>query len=287
MTQFLAVMFLVWLWVSSTQAQDLPPLPPAPGTDQSQAAPSSSTLPPLPSAPSGTSGASSTALPPLPSAPSGSTSSAPAGAGSGSLPPLPSAPSQASTASGMALPPLPGAAATPASAGSPEAANPSATPSGPKKRKLTPEQRYRADHYRPNVIYGGWVNSKGGAVDARLAWTAQEVLNTAVSLGYTVVKEEGNYEGQPGPPWRQWTFQKPNSDLTPQAYIKPAGKRVWLRVGPSESPAGLTLEEVKAIQREDLRFLKALRKKFGRRLAPHHRGSWEAPYDAVRESADE
>jgi hypothetical protein len=310
MKPLIAIVFLLLLSVSATRAQDLPPLPPAAGTDETQVTAGSGVvistpngsadnvtiqtsssdnsapaLPPLPSSSNSTQSQpgsttnSGVGLPPLPGA-SSSSSETNSSAG---LPPLPNASSNSTAGSGVGLPPLPGTA----SGASVTTTSSGPTPTVHAKRKLTPQQKYWADHYRPNVIYGGWVKPKGGEVDARLAWVSQEVINAVTSMGFTVAKEEGNYEGQPGIQWRQWTFQSPKTDLTPQVYIKPLGNRVWLRVGPPEAPAGLTLSQVQAIQRQDQKVLRVVRLKLGRRLSPHHRGNWDAPYSAERESADE
>jgi hypothetical protein len=157
------------------------------------------------------------------------------------------------------------------------------------RHKMTPEEQYRYDHDRPNVIYGGWVWPKGQAVDDQLAWTSQEVLNALVPHGFTVTKEEGNYDGEDTSTfqWRQWTFSIDHSQVVSQVYIKPVKHRIWVRVGPFEAPAGMSLKEVKAIQKQDVRMLKLLRRKFGKRFTPHHRGNWTAPYDHKRGTADE
>jgi hypothetical protein len=317
MKPLIAIVFLLLLSASAARAQDLPPLPPAAGTDETQvtagsgvviSTPNGSTdnvtiqtsssdnsapaLPPLPSSSDSTQSQpgsttnSGVGLPPLPGASSNSSGTN----GSAGLPPLPNASSnstggqtESSSGSGVGLPPLPGTASSPSVAATPFGSSPTVHA----KRKLTPQQKYWADHYRPNVIYGGWVKPKGGEVDARLAWVSQEVINAVTSMGFTVAKEEGNYEGQPGIQWRQWTFQSSKTDVTPQVYIKPLGNRVWLRVGPPEAPAGLTLSQVQAIQRQDQKVLRVVRLKLGRRLSPHHRGNWDAPYSTERESADE
>ena len=157
------------------------------------------------------------------------------------------------------------------------------------KHKTTVAEQYKLDHARPNVIYGGWVWPKGQDVDDKLAWTSQEILNALVPHGFTVTKEEGNYDGEDTSTfqWRQWTFSIDHSPVVTQVYIKPLKQRVWIRVGPSEAPAGLSLREVQAIQKQDLRMLKLLRQKLGKRFTPHHRGSWAAPYNYKRETADE
>jgi hypothetical protein len=154
---------------------------------------------------------------------------------------------------------------------------------------MTPAEKYRAEHDRPNVIYGGWVWPKGQEVDDKLAWTSQEVLNALIPHGFTVTKEEGNYDGEDttSPQWRQWTFSIDHSSVVTQVYIKPIKHRIWMRVGPSEAPADRSLSEVKAIQAQDLRMLKLLRRQLGQRLTPHHRNDWTARYNYKAATADE
>ncbi|HET9870147.1 MAG TPA: hypothetical protein VFR02_06615, partial [bacterium] len=134
-----------------------------------------------------------------------------------------------------------------------------------------------------------WVWPRGGDVDDQLAWASQEILNALIPHGFTVSKEEGNYDGEDTsvPQWRQWTFTIEGSEVVTQVYIKPVRHRVWVRVGPSEPPAGRSLAEVKAIQKQDLRMLKLLRAKFGKRFTPHHRHDWAAPYNHRTGTADE
>jgi hypothetical protein len=141
------------------------------------------------------------------------------------------------------------------------------------------------------VIFGGWVNAKGGNESARLAWVSQEVLNGLISKKYKSLKEEGRYEGQEGGyQWRQFTFKVPHSKLTVQVYARQVGKKVWLRVGPSEPPppAVYSLSEVTKMRTEDLKALHLLKRKFGRRLSPHYtKKVWEADYNYSKDTADE
>ncbi|HVM32764.1 MAG TPA: hypothetical protein VMU88_06485 [bacterium] len=246
-----------------------------PALPDANASSNAAALPPLPGA-----NASSTAgtMPPLPS--SNNASAAPAAGVTAE----PSANSQASTnwsSPSLSVPPS-GPASAPKVPGVPQA-------KVAKPHKMTPAEKYRYDHTRPNVIYGGWVWPKGGEVDDRLAWTSQEILNALVPHGFNVSKEEGNYDGEDTttPQWRQWTFSIDHSNVVTQVYIRPVKQRIWVRVGPSEAPADMTLAQVEAIRKQDLRMLKLLRRQLGKRFTPHHRGDWSAPYNYKRATADE
>ncbi|MGH7738539.1 MAG: hypothetical protein ACREL1_00185 [bacterium] len=306
MTQFIAVLSFMLMSVGLLGAQDLPPLPPAASdtgtttasspsgtaSDSSAAAPA---LPPLPSSNSDTSGAASNpsaALPPLPGSADSSTNTS--ANSSEAMPTLPASANQAATdsnATTWSSPNLTTPASGPTSA--------LVVPDVPKTvqhahhpkhhHKLTPAEQYRVDHYRPNVIYGGWVWTKGGSVDDKLAWTSQEILDALVPKGYTVLKEDGNYDGEDTTiaQWRQWTFSIPHSHVVSQVYIKPVKHRIWVRVGPSEPPAGESLKVFKAYQKEDLKMLRLLRKKLGHRLTPHHRKDWTALYNYESGTSDQ
>jgi hypothetical protein len=275
MTQLIVVLFFMFLSFGALQAQDLPPLPPAAGDNVSVSVTAST--PPV------AAGGTMPALPPLPS----SASSAPSADVSASMSTSSSAGSDNSqpaswSSSNLQTPPS-GPAAAAVVPDVPKASMPK------HRHKMTPQEQYRYDHDRPNVIYGGWVWPKGQDVDDKLAWTSQEVLNALVPHGFTVTKEEGNYDGEDTSSfqWRQWTFSIDHSQVITQVYIKPVKHRIWMRVGPFEAPAGMSLREVEAIRGQDLRMLKLLRHKFGKRFTPHHRGNWTAPYDHKRGTADE
>jgi len=274
MTQLIAVLSILLISFGELRAQDLPPLPPAAAPD-SQASASTSASASLP------------ALPPMPAAAGTSSPQGTLPSTAGTSPSSATAPADNSQAASWTSPNLQTPASGPASAvvvpDVPKASIPKA------KHKITPAEQYKMEHTRPNVIYGGWVWPKGQDVDDKLAWTSQEILNALVPHGFTVTKEEGNYDGEDTSTfqWRQWTFSIDHSPVISQVYIKPFKQRVWVRVGPSEAPADMSLKEVQAIQKQDLRMLKLLRQKLGKRFTPHHRGSWAAPYNYKRETADE
>jgi len=299
-------------------AQDMPPLPPLPdqtvsagGTASVSASPAlpplpaasaasgSPALPPLPESSSSSSPASP-ALPPLPASPANNTSSP-------ALPPLPATNAPASNAA-PAMPPLPGqpdAAAQPAVSAPADQAQSSATaetpsPASPAETKPTAkkarsERPWEATKWRPNVIFGGWVTPKGGNESSRLAWTSQQVLNALCFKGYKVVKEDGKYDGQAdagGRQWREFTFSVPKSKLQVQVYAKQTGKKIWLRVGPSEPPAFAEAENsiahVQKMRDADMKALHLIQRKFGRRLSAHRIvRSWEAPYSFNKETVVE
>ena len=205
-------------------AQDMPPLPPLP--DQSQAAnsnsnssvPVSSTKQPV---------SSNAALPPLPgdqtAAPQASSASSPV-----SNPPMPPTGNDQTQSSATQV-----SVATPVA----ETKTPEVKPVKKHSRLVEP---WQVSKYRPDVIFGGWVNAKGGNATSRMAWTSQEVLNALLFKKYKLITplegkaEEGSYDGQEGRQWRLFTFNAPKSKLIVQVYIRQAGKRVWMRVGPGE-----------------------------------------------------
>jgi hypothetical protein len=203
------------------------------------------------------------------------------------------------------MPPLPGQAAAPSSdqtAAASSSASPAETPAAggveekkPVVKHAKSERPWEATKWRPNVIFGGWVNAKGGNESSRLAWTSQEVLNALCFKGYKVVKEDGKYDGQAGAggnQWREFTFSVPKSKLTVQVYAKQTGKKIWLRVGPSEPPAFAAAENsiahVQKMREADMKALRLIQKKLGRRLAAHHIvRSYEAPYSYNKEAVVE
>jgi hypothetical protein len=271
-------------------AQDMPPLPPLP--DQGQGATSSSTTaapPPAPPA-SGTSTtaapAASPELPPLPAqGETGATAASAPATASPALPALPASGDQ--TAPALAAPGTEETTAAPTTEAAPEAAQPVK-----KAKKLQP---WQVSNARPNVIFGGWVHAKGGNDSSRIAWASQEVLNALLFKKYKLISptegkgEEGNYDGQPGRQWREFSFRAPKTKTLVKVYLGTVGKRVWLRVGPGEGvpPAAYTLAQAKKIKADDLTTLHLLQKKFGRRLSPHHvTPHWEAPYRYAEATAD-
>ena len=300
-------------------AQDMPPLPPM--NNDATVSPSSNTsapaLPPLPDQQAAPANSASPALPPLPD--QQAAPAAPANSASPALPPLPDQQAAPASSASPALPPLPGQPAAPAA---PEAASPAApalppvssepaaaapatstepavspegAPVAKSGKKAAKQAWWTKTKKRANVIFGGWVTPKGGNESSRIAWTSQEVLNALVFKGYKVVKEDGKYDGQAGAggnQWREFTFSVPKSKLTTQVYLKQVGKKVWLRVGPSEPPAFANEENsvahVKKMRDANMKALRLVQKKFGRRLSPHHIiRSWEVPYSFAQDSVVE
>jgi len=265
---FLAVM--VFFTVGILAAQDLPPLP---GDDSS----ASGGLPPLPGADNSAPGG----LPPLP----GTDNSAPA---PGGLPPLPgtdnSAPGGLPPLPGTdnstpGLPPLPGQESQ-APAAPVLSPAPVVSPAPVKAAEKNPD--FISKH-QPNVIFGGWVNPKGGGAQIRIAWTSQEVLNALDKKGYTVENEKGDYVQNK---WRLFTFAAPRSEMSFQVYLLQSGKKVWMRVGPPEAPAGVPLARVERMKAEHLKVLNTLRAQFKGRLIPRRKGRWDSPFDHVKQTAD-
>jgi hypothetical protein len=210
------------------------------------------------------------------------------------------------------LPALPGAAAPadnglPALPGSaPAAAAPVAAPAEAPKAEAAPAPQAEAQpaaeepkpaaqesKVRPKVIFGGWINSKGGNITAKLSWTSQEILNAMERSRYKMVKEEGVYQGEEnkGPQSRTFTFGVPGSkDATVEVYLKQVGRKVWLRVGPPEEPAPAdhTLAQSERIRANDQKVMNILKAKFRGRLGPHHYvPDWSANYDHQKGTADE
>jgi hypothetical protein len=142
------------------------------------------------------------------------------------------------------------------------------------------------------VIFGGWVHGKGGNPSARIAWASQEVLNALVFKGYKNLsdQEKGNYDGQPGDQWRSMFFTTPKTKVTIHVYVKAEGKKVWLRVGPDEQPAGEKMATVAQLKKEDWKALQLLRAKMKGKLRPHEIRvvkDWTAPFHRPQETADE
>jgi hypothetical protein len=297
MKRFLVLSILL-LGAGSVLAQDMPPLPPLPGDSNAPAA-SNNAAP----------------LPPLPG-----NQTAPAA--NNNLPALPPLPGDKGTPSGNnnapVLPPLPGqAAATPTPNNSAPASQqapapvlpqgtdqgqattvtetPVETPGAAPVSETAPKKKHAAGFKwheptpQPNVIYGGWVTPKGGNESARLSWVSQEILNTFDFKGYKTAKpEEGLYQGEKGSQWRLFSFYPPKSKLTVQVYIRQAGKKVWVRVGPSEPPAGEKLKTVLKMRKQNLEALNLLKKHFKGRLVPHrYISSWDAPYRRPQNTPDE
>jgi hypothetical protein len=307
--------FLFVVAASLSFAQDMPPLPPLPAqsgsapADNTAAAPAGSpALPPLPDA-SAQANTASPALPPLPD-----NSAAPANPSTGSgqaspgLPPLPdqSAAPASSGQAAPALPPLPNqpgaeqpaAPAAPAAPDQGQAATATESTAAPQSGEAKPPKKaaqpwWTKTKHRANVIFGGWVNAKGGNESSKIAWTSQEVLNALVFKGYKVIKEDGKYDGQEGAgghQWREFTFSVPKSKLTTQVYIKQVGKKVWVRIGPSEPPAFAEhgVEQVQKMRAVNLKALALVKKKLGKRISPHQIiRSWEAPYSFTQDAVVE
>jgi hypothetical protein len=125
-----------------------------------------------------------------------------------------------------------------------------------------------------------------------MAWASQEVLNALVFKGYKNLSEEekGNYEGQPGDLWRSMFFIAPKSKVKIQVYVKAEAKKVWVRVGPDEQPAGEKMATVTQLKKEDWKALQILRAKMRGRLLPHEIRivrDWTAPFHRPQETADE
>lgn len=230
-------------------------------------------------------------LEPLTELPKEGTPAAPAASSSAALLALPGETTAAAPSAG--LPALPGEAA-PASAGLPAlpgeaAATPAVEANGntvapaAKKAKLA-MKKWHAPDFGPNVIFGGVVKTKGGTDEEKLAWVSQFVLNGMDFGGYDVLKEEGAYAGQQvDKEWRQFTFvhRKKKSTAPICIYVEPAkGDNVWLRVGPSEPPAGVPAKEVRRIRVENQQVLKIMQKQLKGALRPVG-GRWEAPFRRI------
>jgi hypothetical protein len=225
-------------------------------------------LPALPDQTAAQAPASSPALPPLPS------TSAPVAAPAN--PPLPSDQAQPAAA------PAPAAEAAPAE----QAPAPEAKPAKKHATKVAP---WKVSKWRPNAIFDGVVLAKGGNESSRIAWTSQEVLNAFEFHGYHVVHEKGAYEGQRKSQWRTLTFKVPKSKLTVNVYIKPMGKKVWVRVRPSQPPlpAAFTKAQVEKMRQANTVAFGLLKKKFGHRMSPYYHWSSFEPQAHAQAVADE
>ena len=179
------------------------------------------------------------------------------------------------------LPPVPGAeaaAVTPVEA----AGNTSAVVQKPKAKSVKKlVHKWHAPDFGPNVIFGGLVRTKGGTIEEQLAWVSQYVLNGMDFHGYEVQKEEGAYAGQAAPKeWRKFTFlsRKKKTSAPVVIYVEPNhGNSVWLRVGPSEAPAGVPAQEVRKIRLQNQQVLTIMKKELKGALRPVD-GRWELPF---------
>jgi hypothetical protein len=285
--RFLASLLFSFI-AGSAFAQDMPPLPPLPEQSQTGSPSSPATSPSA--GPTATTDNNASGMPPLPGDSSAPAPPAPL-TGSATAPANPPPPPASGDQNqAPANPPLPSESAA---APSTETQAPASLPAKKHPRTLKPWQVSRS---RPNVIFGGWVRAKGGNESSRLAWTSQEILNALLFKKYKLISprdgksEEGSYVGQEGQQWRLFTFNVPKSKLAVQVYIRQAGKRVWLRVGPGEGvfPEATSLAGARKIREADLTALHLLQRKLGRRLSPHLvQASWEAPYRYAQGSADE
>lgn len=284
---------------------DMPGLPGLPGG--SSPAPSASApggdMPGLPGLPGGSSPAPSGDASGLPALPGNS-----APAASNGLPALPgdaapaagmpALPGDAAPAAGM--PALPGETAptaapapAPAEAAPAEAAPAEAAPAAETKPVEEAKPAYQQSKTRPKVIFGGWINAKGGNITSKLSWVSQEILNVMDRAHWKMIKEEGVYQGEEnkGPQSRTFTFGVPGSkEATVEVYLKQVGKKVWLRVGPPEEPAPAdhTLTQSERIRANNQKVMNILKAKFKGRLGPHHYvPDWTAPYDHQKGTADE
>jgi hypothetical protein len=142
-------------------------------------------------------------------------------------------------------------------------------------------QKWHAPDFGPNVILGGLVRTKGGTTEEKLAWVSQFVLNGMDFHGYEVQKEEGVYAGQLDKnEWRKFTFlsRKKKAFAPVVIYVEPAqGNSVWLRVGPSEPPAGVPAKEVRKIRLQNQQVLAIMKKQLKGALRPVS-GRWELPF---------
>jgi hypothetical protein len=187
------------------------------------------------------------------------------------LPPLEVLPGEETSSASATLPGVPGST-TPAVV---------ATPAAKSKTKRAPMKKWTPPDFGPNVIFGGWVNAKGGNTDERLAWVSQEVLNTLDFNGFDFVKETGAYAGQAvDRQWREFSFKSRRDAKAHPVYVAvEEGKngKVWLRVGPSEPPAGVPAQEVRKMRVQNQKVIALMKKTLKNRLTPVKRG-WESPY---------
>jgi len=290
-------------------AQDMPPLPDLPNQNQPAASPG---LPQAVTAAPAQPAADASAVPALPDLPSSSAPAAAAPAASPGLPPLPdqSAPAASAPANSPGLPPLPNSSAPaaapaanpplPSDQAQPAAAPAPAAEAAPAEETQAPEEKpikkhtakvapWKVSKWRPNAIFDGMVLAKGGNVSSRIAWTSQEVLNAFEFHGYHVVNEKGAYEGQRKSQWRTLTFKVPKSKLTVNVYIKPAGKKVWVRVRPSQPPlpAAFNKVQVEKMRQANTVAFGLLKRKFGHRMSPYYHWSSFEPQGHSQAAADE
>jgi hypothetical protein len=204
-------------------------------------------------------------------------------ASSDGLPAVPGGETQ-TTAASNALPAVPGSE-TVVAPGVEAKANTATAEEKPKnKQAKKPIQKWHAPDFGPNVILGGLVRTKGGTVEEKLAWVSQFVLNGMDFHGYEVQKEEGAYAGQlVDKEWRRFTFQARKKKTAPLViiYVEPAqGDSVWLRVGPSEPPAGVPAKDVRKIRLQNQQVLTIMKKQLKGALRPVG-GRWEMPFHRV------
>ena len=268
--------------VAATDASAVPALPALPSS--SSPAPAASASPALPALPDQSAApAAAPANPSLPALPDQSAGAAPA-----ANPALPALPNQSAAPAASANPPLPGDQAQPAAQPAPaeEAKAPEAKPAKKGKAKIAP---WKVSKWRPNAIFDGLVVAKGGNETSRIAWTSQEVLNAFEFHGFKVVHEKGAYPGQGQKQFRTLTFKAPKSKLTVNVYIKGEGKKVWVRVRPSQPPlpAAFTKAQVENMRKVNTVAFGLLKKKFGRRMSPYYHWSSFEPQAHSQAVADE
>ena len=163
----------------------------------------------------------------------------------------------------------------------------------PKAAKKT-EPLWKMTNWRPGVIFSGWVYSRNGNATARIAWAAQHVLNALDFNGFKFVKETGLYPGQDkgtGKQWREFEFTPPSGQWNHNkwplfVYLRQEGKRVWLRVGPSEPPppAIYSVTDVAKMRDVSLKALGYIQKEFGRSLKARQVAPvWETSYNFAKD----
>lgn len=214
----------------------------------------------------------------LPSLPGDMPSVSPAPAAPAAQPALPSLPGEAPATASDKKPALPALPALPGEAPAGQAAAPAppvVTTAAAGEKPAVKKFVYVPPARHPNTIFGGLVTPKGSGEEMHLAWSSQEVLNAMLGNRYELLKETGEYN--PGG-WREFTFQQAKTKRVVSVYVRSVGKRVWMRVGPSEPPAGVSLKEAVQVRKDSEAALKILKKKFGAHLTPK-RGTWEAPFD--------
>jgi hypothetical protein len=143
-----------------------------------------------------------------------------------------------------------------------------------KKRWIVRKIYHRSSWPQPNVIFGGWILPIGTNANFRLAWSSQEVLNSMLRNQFQLLKEKDDFISHQ---FREFYFTKKKTDLKIPILLTIKHERVWLRVGPSQPPGGLTWKEVLKIRHLDFRALNILRRELRWRLQPRD-GSWETPF---------